>query len=126
MKIYTLSGAMIRDTILNQGKTLTESTAFFFGNLTKAVGDATKGAITADSGCRTLVGVYKSTIDFAKGDAFCGTLCCVSVGCELVSGALIWCPIPGKIVAVSVLKGTSMGCHKVRDLCSTNPASPLC
>lgn len=34
----------------------------------------------------------------------CGTLCCISIGCEAVSGILIWCPIPGKIVPVSALK----------------------
>jgi len=56
----------------------------------------------------------------------CGSLCCVSIGCEAISGVLVWCPIPGKIVAVSALKATSIGCQKFRDLCAADSSSPLC
>ena len=64
--------------------------------------------------------------NFARGDVMCGSLCCISIGCEAISGVLVWCPIPGKIVTVSALKATSMGCQKFRDLCAADPSSPLC
>ena len=44
-----LNAAGVRDTILNQGKTATESAAYFWGNVTKGVHDSTKGALTVDS-----------------------------------------------------------------------------
>lgn len=121
-----LNGESIRDKILEKGFSVTEATAYFFGNLTKGVQETTKGALTIDSGRRVGIGIFKSSKDFARGDVLCGTLCCVSIGCETVSGVLIWCPIPGKIGAISVLKATSIGCHKFRDLCSLDPSSPLC
>ena len=121
-----LNGEGVRDAILSQGKTATESAAFFVGNITKGVQDSTKGAIMVDSGRRAGVGTFKASKDFARGDAICGSLCCVSVGCEAISGVLIWCPIPGKVLTVSALKATSMACQKVRDLCAADPSSPLC
>lgn len=121
-----LNGPGVRDAILKHGKTATESTAFFWGNITQGVQDSTKGALTADSGRRAGIGVFKASKDFARGDALCGTLCCISTGCETVSGILVWCPIPGKIVTVSILKATSLGCLKFRDLCAADPCSPLC
>ena len=48
------------------------------------------------------------------------------IGCEAISGVLIWCLIPGKIVTVSVLKTTSIGCQKFCDLCAADPSSLLC
>ena len=121
-----LNGPGVRDTILKQGKQATEATAFFWGNVTKGVQDSTKGALTIDSGRRAGVGTFKASKDFARGDAICGGLCCVSIGCEVTSGVLVWCPIPGKIVVVSALKATSIGCQKFRDLCAADPSSPLC
>ena len=121
-----LNGAGVRDTILSQGKAATESAAYFRGNVTKRVQDSTKGTLTIDSGRRAGVGAYKASKDFARGDVMCGSLCCVSIGCEAISGVLVWCPIPGKIVTVSALKATSMGCQKFRDLCAADPSSPLC
>ena len=121
-----LNGAGIRDAILSQGKTATESAAYFWGNLTAGVQDATKGALTADSGCRAAVGTFKASKDFARGDLLCGSLCSISIGCEVISGVVVWCPIPGKIVTVSGLKAISMGCQKFRDLCAADPSSPLC
>ena len=122
----SLNGAGVRDTILSQGKTATESVAYFWGNVTKGVQDSTKGALTVDSGRRVGVGTFKASKDFARGDIMCGSLCCVSIGCEAISGVLVWCPIPGKIVTVSALKATSMGCQKFRDLCAADPSSSLC
>ena len=121
-----LNGPGVRDAILNQGKTATESTAYFWGNFTKGVQDSTKGALTVDSGRRAGVGTFKATKDFAKGDVMCGGLCCVSIGCEAVSAVVVWCPIPGKIITVSVLKAASVGCQKFRDLCAADGSSPLC
>jgi hypothetical protein len=121
-----LNGAGVRDKILSQGKEATESAAYFWGNLTKSVQDTTKGGLTIDSGRRAGVGTFKASKDFARGDAMCGILCCISVGCEAVSGVLVWCPIPGKIVTISALKATSVGCQKFRDLCAQDPSSPLC
>lgn len=116
----------MRDAILSQGKSAPESTAFFLGNLTKGIHDTSKGAVTIDSGKRAGVGVFKASKDFARGDVVCGTLCSVSIGCEVVCGVLVWCPLPGKFATVSVLKATSIGCQKVRDLCSMDPTGPLC
>ena len=128
-----LSGEGVRDPILHQGdvilaqgKIMTESTAYFWGNLTKGLQDSTKGAITVDSGRRAGVGTFKASKDFARGDMICGSLCCVSIGCEVVCGVVVWCPIPGKITVVSALKATSIGCQKFRDLCAADPSSPLC
>lgn len=121
-----LSGEGGRDVILAQGKIMTESTAYFWGNLTKGLQDSTKGAITVDSGRRAGVGTFKASKDFARGDMICGSLCCVSIGCEVVCGVVVWCPIPGKITVVSALKATSIGCQKFRDLCAADPSSPLC
>ena len=128
-----LSGEGVRDPILHQGdvilaqgKIMTESTAYFWGNLTKGLQDSTKGAITVDSGRRAGVGTFKASKDFARGDMICGSLFCVSIGCEVVCGVVVWCPIPGKITVVSALKATSIGCQKFRDLCAADPSSPLC
>ena len=121
-----LNGPGVRDAILNQGTKATESAAYFWGNVTKGVQDSTKGALTIDSGRRAGVGTFKASKDFARGDAVCGTLCSVSVGCEVASGVLVWCPIPGKLIVVSSLKATSIGCQKFRDLCAADPSSPLC
>lgn len=121
-----LNGPGVRDAILNQGKTATEGAAFFLENVTKGVQDSTKGALTIDSGRRAAVGTFKAGKDFTRGDAICGSLCCVSIGCEAVSGVLVWCPIPGKITTISALKAVSVGCHKFRDLCAADSSSPLC
>ena len=121
-----LNGPGVGDAILRQGKEATESTAYFWGNITKGIQDSTKGALTVDSGRRAGVGTFKASKDFARGDTISVGLCCVSIGCEVVSGVLVWCPIPGKIVTISALKATSVGCQKFRDLCSADPSSPLC
>ena len=121
-----LNGPAVRDAILKQGKTITEETAFFWSNLTQGIQDCTKGALMIDSGKRASVGTFKASKDFFRGDTVCGSLCCVSIGCEAASSILVWLPIPGKIVTVSALKATSVGCQKFRDLCAGDPSSPLC
>ena len=121
-----LNGAGVRDAILDHGKSATESAAYFWGNITKGVQDSTKGALTVDSGRRAGAGTFKASKDFARSDVVCGSLCCVSIGCETVSGVLVWLPIPCKIATISALKATSMGCQKFRDLCAADPSSPLC
>ena len=121
-----LNGPGVRDAILKQGKGVTESTAFFWGNVTKGVQESTKGALVVDSGRRAGISTFKASKDFARGDAICGGLCCVSIGCEVVSSVLVWCPIPGKIIAVSTLKAASVGCLKFRDLCAADPSGPFC
>lgn len=121
-----LNGPAVRDAILKQGKTITEETAFFWGNLTQGIQDCTKGSLMIDSGKRASVGTFKASKDFSRGDKVCGSLCCVSIACEAASSILVWLPIPGKIVTVSALKATSVGCQKFRDLCAADPSLPLC
>ena len=81
-----------------------------------------------DSGKRIGSGIFKASKDFARGDVVCGGLCSVSAGCEVIAGVLVWCPIPGKIVTVSALKTTSIGCQRFWDvcLCVADASSPLC
>lgn len=87
---------------------------------------STKGAVLVDSMGRAGAGTMKAVIDFSRGDAVCGGLCCLSVGCETASGILVWCPIPGKVSTLAVLKGTSIGAQRFRDMCSSNPPSSFC
>ena len=120
-----LNGAGVRYLILKKGMETTEAAACFWGNLTQSIQDSTKGLVTMDSGKRAAVGTFKATKDFGRGDVLCGSLCSVSTGCEVVS-RLVWCTIPGKITTVAVLKATSIGCQKFKDLCVQDPSSPLC
>ena len=121
-----LNGLDVRDAILNQGKTVSESTAFFLGNITKGVQDSNKGALTIDSGRRIKAGTFKVSKDLARNDTMCAGLCCVSIGFKAVLGVLVWCPVPYKLTALSVLKATSVGYQRLRDLCAADPSSPLC
>ena len=121
-----LNGTAVRDTILKHGTKVTESAAYVWGNLTQGVQEATKGALTIDSGRRVGIGTFKASKDFARGDVVCSGLCCISIGCEITSGVLVWCPILVKIPVVSALKATSIGCQKFRDMCAADPSSPLC
>lgn len=121
-----LNGAGVRDKILEQGMKATESTAYFWGNLTKGIQDTSKAALTMDSGKRAGTGVFKASKDFARGDTVCGGLCVVSAGCEITSSVVVWIPFPGKISTLAALKATSIGCQKFRDLCAADSSSPLC
>jgi hypothetical protein len=124
--VTPLNGAAVRDAILSQGTSATEAAAYFWGNITQSIQTSTKGGVMIDSGRRIGAGTYKAAKDFTRGDVICGSLCCISIGCEAISGVLVWCPIPCKIETVSVLKAVSMGCQKFRDLCASDPSSTLC
>jgi hypothetical protein len=121
-----LNGPQVRDKLLMEGKMVAEGNAYFWGNLTKSVQDSSKGAITVDSSKRAATGTYKAGKDFSRGDSLCGGLCCISIGCEVLSGVFVWCPIPGKVMTISVLKAGSISCQKFRDLCSQDASSPFC
>lgn len=82
----------------------------------KGIQEIAKGAVAIDSGGRIGTGIYKAVCrDFPKGNFVSGSLCCVSILCEVVSGVLVWCPIPRKVKTITALKATSMGCQKFRD-----------
>jgi hypothetical protein len=88
--------------------------------------DSTKGAVTTHSGARVGTSVFKGAKDYARGDVLCTGLCATSGFCETAAGIIIWIPVPGKICAVSTLKGISYGCMRIRDLCAAEPGNPLC
>jgi hypothetical protein len=94
--------------------------------LTNGIIDSTKGAVTTHSGARVGASVFKGAKDYARGDVLCTGLCATSGICETAAGIIIWIPIPGKICAVSTLKGISYGCMRIRDLCAAEPGNPLC
>jgi hypothetical protein len=120
------NGEGVRDAILTQGMKATEAAAYFWGNTTKAVQDASKGALMAHSGKRVATTAFKATKDFGRGDPICGTLCTVSACCETISGIAVWVPFPGKICTLSSLKAISISCEHLRDLCAFDPENPLC
>ena len=124
-----LNDPSIRAVLLAQGRAARSRFHFWRGvtkSVQKSVRQSTKGALTVDSGKRSAVGIFKASTDLARNDKICATLCSISVGCELVSGILVWCPIKSKVATVSVLKATSVGCQHFRDLCFGDPSSPLC
>ena len=124
--VNPLNGPQVRDAILKNGYEATESAAFFLGNTTEALANTGKGALTAQCGSRVGSGAFKATKDFSKGDILCGTLCSVSMGCEVACGVIIWVPMPGKFTTIAILKGVSHGSTKFRDLCACDPSNPLC
>ena len=71
-----LNGPGVLDVILSQGKTATESAAYFWGNITKSVQYFTKEALIIDSGRLAGTGTFKTSQDFARGDVICRSLCC--------------------------------------------------
>lgn len=120
------NGDAVRDNIMKQGMKATEASAYFWGNITQSIQDTSKGALTAHSGKRLATTGFKATKDFKRGDPVCGTLCTVSACCETASGVVVWLPFPGKICTLSGLKAVSIGCERIRDLCSAEPNNPLC
>ena len=124
--VNPLNGPQVRDAILKKGYEATEGAAFFWGNATQALGNTSKSVLTVQSGTRIGSGAFKATKDFSRGDIVCGTLCSVSMGCELACGVIIWLPIPGKFTSIGVLKGVSHGATRFRDLCAGDPSNPLC
>ena len=81
--LVLLNGDSVKDGILAKVNSAMESVSYFWVNVTKSLQDSTKGGLTLDSG-----------LDWI--DPFCGTLCCVSIGCEVILGVLVWWPIPSK------------------------------
>ena len=124
--VNPLNGAQVRDGILKKGYEATESAAYFWGNTTEALANTGKGALTAQCGSRVGSGAYKATKDFSKKDILCGTLCSVSIGCEVACVFITWVPMPGKFTTIAILKGVSHGSTKFRDLCAGDPSNPLC
>ena len=103
--VNPLNGPQVRDVILKKGYETTESAAFLWGNTTQALVHTRKGALTAQCGSRVGSGAFKATKDFSRGDILCGTLCSVSMGCELACGAIACISMPGKFTTIAVLKG---------------------
>ena len=126
MYMGALNGNDLRDLIINNAKSNSEALAFFVGNTSKMGQDSTKAGLVVDSGAQIGAGAYKAATDFVRGDTICGGLCCVSISCEVASSILVWCPIPGKITTISILKGTSIGCQRFRDFCATGSPLSLC
>ena len=124
--VNPLNGAQVRNGILKKGYEATESAAYFWGNTTEALANTGKGALTAQCGSRVGSGAYKATKDFSKKDILCGTLCSVSIGCEVACVFITWVPMPGKFTTIAILKGVSHGSTKFRDLCAGDPSNPLC
>ena len=121
-----LNGPQVRDAILKKGYEATEAGAFFWGNTIEALANTGKSALTAQFGSRVGSGAYKTTKNFTKGDLLCGTLCSISIGCEIACGVIIWLPVPGKFTSIAVLKSVSHGTTKFRDLCAGDPSNPFC
>lgn len=63
-----LNGVGVRDKILEQRMRATESTAYFWENITKRVQETGKGASTMQSKKRAGTGVFKVSKDFSRGD----------------------------------------------------------
>ena len=75
--------------------------------------------MTAECGNRIESGVYKAIMNFAKGDVLCGTLCSISIRCEVTCTVITWVPLPaGKFTSIALLKGVSHGTRKFRDMCA--------
>ena len=78
-----LNGAGVRnkilqhgDKLLKQGKSASESAAYFWGNITEGVQDSTKGVITIDSGRRAVL-VLSKPVKILRGVMFCVGACAV-------------------------------------------------
>ena len=124
--VNPLNGAQVRNGILKKGYEATESAAYFWGSTTEALANTGKGALTAQCGSRVGSGAYKATKDFSKKDILCGTLCSVSIGCEVACVFITWVPMPGKFTTIAILKGVSHGSTKFRDLCAGDRSNPFC
>ena len=62
--------------LLEQGKSASESAAYFWGNITEGVQDSTKGVITIDSGRRAVL-VLSKPVKILSGVMFCVGACAV-------------------------------------------------
>jgi hypothetical protein len=124
--IFSMSPRDVQQAVLKTG----EEASYIAGNQTEAIQsmangitDATKGAVTTHSGRRVGTSIFKGAKDHARGDVLCTGLCVTSGICETAAGVIVWVPIPGKICAVSALKGISYDCMRIRDLCAAEPGN---
>lgn len=127
--VFSMTPREVQQAVLKTG----EEASYIAGNKTEAIQnisngimDTTKGAVTTHSGTRVGASIFKGAKDYTRGDVLCTGLCATSGICETAAGIIVWIPIPGKICAVSTLKGVSYGCMKIRDLCASDPGNPLC
>ena len=125
-KIFSQTPEQIRDEIIKQGYSVTESAAYIAGNKTEAiqyfaggVEAASKGGVLYHSGSRIGEVTFKGFSDWSRGDLPCTIFCCTSGVLELISGVYVWVPFaPQKFLVLSVCKSTSIGLTKFRDLCA--------
>jgi hypothetical protein len=94
--------------------------------LTTAIMDSSKVLVSVHNGGQAGVSFFKGVKDYFKGDVLCTGLYYLSGVCETTARIILWIPIPGKICAVTVLKGASAFYMKMRDLCAIEPNNPLC
>ena len=127
--IFSMTPREVQEIVARTG----QEASYIAGNKTEAIQalttgiiESTKGAVTTHSGARVGRSVFKGVKDYLKGDFLCTGLCATSGICETAAGIIIWIPIPGKICAISTLKGISYGCMTIRDLCAGEPGNPLC
>ena len=74
-----LNKVYIRNKILSQEKMATESVAYFWGNLTEAIQDFTKGLLIMNGERQAGVASFKANKDFAIINVMYVTLSCVSI-----------------------------------------------
>ena len=125
-KIFSQTPEQIRDEIIKQGYSTTESVAYIVGNKTEAlqyitggIQDATKSGVLCHSGWRIGEVTFKGFSDWSRGDLPCTIFCCTSGVLELISGVYVWVPFaPQKFIVSSVCKSTSLGLTRFRDLCA--------
>ena len=69
---------------------------------------------------------FKASKNFVWADKICVDRCYVSVDFKVVSGVLIWRPVPTKMIAIAALKAIPMGCKGFRDRYDGYSTCPLC
>ena len=91
-----------------------------------SVADTGKGVLTVQTVSPVGSGTYKATKYFVRGNAVCGALCSVSLGCETTYIAIIWIPMQGKFTTIAILKSISHTSTKFRNLCAQDASNPFC
>lgn len=132
--VFTMTPREVQETIKRTGSSAVEAASYVAGNKTEAIQaltngviDTSRGAVSAHSGQRAGVSIFKGAKDYARGDILCTGLCAVSTLCETTAGVIVWVPMPtGKLCTLSALKSVSYCCMKIRNLCAADPSNPLC
>ena len=62
---------------------------------------------------------FKASKNSVWADKICVDRCYVSVDFKVVSGVLIWRPVPTKMIAIAALKAIPMGCVKDLEIVMT-------